>query len=101
GGVKVDDVKDSLGRMSLGERRAVTSEYAGKYGLADMKSDLTGKADKEDREQIEYLSRSEALSADLRYHKAEDKSMASDTFASGLMDFAGYGAARKQMMSDL
>jgi YD repeat-containing protein len=101
GGATSAEVTQALSRLSFGQRREVAAEYARSYGTADMRSDLVARAERAEREQMEYLCRSEALSADLRTQIATDGVIRSDTFASGLMDICGYGGARRHMLADL
>jgi hypothetical protein len=100
-GVTAEQVKNILGAMSLDQRRALVGEYAHKYGLRDLRADLKGKADSSDKEEFEYLTRTTALAADLRFSMAADKAAASTNWTSGLMKYTHYGGALSEMKTNL
>jgi YD repeat-containing protein len=100
-GVNSQQVKDLLGSMNAEQRRAVFQEYAAKYGLNNLKRDLLQRAEASDRPQIEYLCRTERLSAGERYNLSLTAATTSDGLSSDLMRYTHYGASRTDMRQTL
>jgi hypothetical protein len=99
-GITADQVKDVLSAMTLEGRREVVGEYAHKYGLRDLRKDLRDKAESSDKEQMELLTRTSALSADLKFQIALEKAIASDGWSSSLMKHY-HGGALTEMRANL